>query len=896
VAKIGSVLSMAENEYSSGKFAAALRRMRTLTNPSPEEEIFLSECLEMCGFWDESKRRALRLAEDHNSPQIRGRAKTVLGTVCSINSDLDAAEKHFADARKLLKEVGAHERACESGIRQLTALLNMRTGSFLDGLASQLQSETVRLDNQRLSSMFHVAATNLHASAGRTALARTHAILAHSLLRSEQNYWLEASLALAESGIAFLEGDLDAALTKAVQANKWAEDSGQLWSRVASVTTCAFLLIRSGKDTKAESWIKGAEQLSSAIPVLRIANLENLAQIALLRGDCDAARRVLTVLESAETLRIVQGSWYELPIAHTRIRLHRCLGNWSEAEQLSTAAIAIAESRSDQNSIALLSACRAEALASLRRTQEALSAMQTSLGLLTHASTPAKAEIDRGLAVLFGRFGESSSAEQCLEHATKLADHTKDAVLAAEIAEACRILRESSVQESTPTVHSWVLQFWHLITSQADPEILASLLSTRHYRDAFEVAEVRAPGKSVIADQSLNRQLLVADRRESLKASGDVLELIPRNPDICVLTSALVKASLENLRFLSRRDRSAVSASTREPGSGDARKGDILFGPSMLQLLETANRIAATSITVLITGETGTGKEVLARFIHKASDRKTRQFVPVNCSALSRELLESTLFGHRRGAFTGASESFDGLVKGAEGGTLFLDEVGDLPLDLQPKFLRFLETGEVLPLGTNQPLKVNVRVLAATNANLADLVASGRFRTDLYYRLNGIHFQLPPLRSRRTEIPALARHLLDRYADEFGKGELTLSPEVMEHLLIYDWPGNVRQLASELRRLAALAEPNAAVPPALLSEAILAGPPRHQPPREGEPTVSVPIDQSLDRAVELVERTMIARALERSRGRVHDAARLLGISRKGLFLKRRRYGITARES
>jgi DNA-binding NtrC family response regulator len=313
----------------------------------------------------------------------------------------------------------------------------------------------------------------------------------------------------------------------------------------------------------------------------------------------------------------------------------------------------------------------------------------------------------------------------------------------------------------------------------------------------------------------------------------------------------------------------------------------------MLQLLDTATRISSTSITVLITGETGTGKEVLARFIHEASDRKSAPFVAVNCSALSRELLESTLFGHRRGAFTGASESFDGLVKGAEGGTLFLDEVGDLPLDLQPKFLRFLEMGEVLPLGTNQPTKVNVRVLAATNANLAELVANGRFRADLFYRLNGIHFQLPPLKSRRTEIPALARHLLERYALEFKKGSLTLTPEALERLLVYDWPGNVRQLASELRRAAALADVDGSIDLRMFSDEVGLTPERPVPPGEAEARIAVAVDQRLRLAVETVERAMIVRALERSDGRVDDAARMLGISRKGLFLKRRRYRIGA---
>jgi DNA-binding NtrC family response regulator len=214
-----------------------------------------------------------------------------------------------------------------------------------------------------------------------------------------------------------------------------------------------------------------------------------------------------------------------------------------------------------------------------------------------------------------------------------------------------------------------------------------------------------------------------------------------------------------------------------------------------------------------------------------------------------------------------------------------------LPLDLQPKFLRFLEMGEILPLGSNQPVRVNVRVIAATNANLADLVAQGRFRSDLYYRLNGIHFALPPLRSRREEIPAFARHLLDRFSAEFGKGRLSLTREALEHLMVYDWPGNLRQLASELRRVAALADKDCAVGPDLLSPEVTAIPPLAMPSQYSEPTISVPVDQRLASAVQTIERTMIARALERSDGRMDDAARLLGISRKGLFLKRRRYQI-----
>ena len=257
----------------------------------------------------------------------------------------------------------------------------------------------------------------------------------------------------------------------------------------------------------------------------------------------------------------------------------------------------------------------------------------------------------------------------------------------------------------------------------------------------------------------------------------------------------------------------------------EALDGDpesIWASEQMSEVLGVARRIAPTPLSLLITGETGTGKEMLARAIHRASDRADRALIPFNCTAVPRDMIESQLFGHRRGAFTGADASFAGVIRSAAGGTLFLDEIADVPLDVQPKLLRFLETHEIHPLGESQPVKVDVRVIAATNARLEQLVAEGRFREDLFYRLNVVRLKLPPLRERREEIPPLVEHYLRKYGDEQKKGRLTLSDETLEYLLLYSWPGNLRQLANEVRRMVAMAEADSTLTPAQLSPEIQA--------------------------------------------------------------------------
>ncbi len=322
-----------------------------------------------------------------------------------------------------------------------------------------------------------------------------------------------------------------------------------------------------------------------------------------------------------------------------------------------------------------------------------------------------------------------------------------------------------------------------------------------------------------------------------------------------------------------------------------ARKatGGIFASAKSRQTVALARRTAKTDVCALITGETGTGKELVARLIHDQSARARHVFIPFNCAAVPHDMLDSQLFGHRRGAFTGATESFQGVIRAASGGTLFLDEIGEVPLDLQPKLLRFLESGEIHPIGESRPLTVDVRVIAATNADLEHLVAEKRFRQDLYYRLNVIHIPMPTLRERREEIPALSQHFLERYTQELGKTGIRISAEALEHLALQAWPGNIRELANAIHRAVALASPGAV----LRAEHFQSGRARWAEPVEPETTapeseVTIRLDQPIAAALEQVERAVLRHAIHRAGGEQQAAARALGLSRKGLYLKRRR--------
>ncbi len=295
----------------------------------------------------------------------------------------------------------------------------------------------------------------------------------------------------------------------------------------------------------------------------------------------------------------------------------------------------------------------------------------------------------------------------------------------------------------------------------------------------------------------------------------------------------------------------------------------------MRRLAILVRRIADKDVTVLITGESGTGKERLAEAIVNASRRADRPFVKFNCAAITAELAEAELFGHAKGAFTGAVRSRTGLFREAHGGTLFLDEVGELDPRTQAKLLRVLQEGEVRPVGEDQPVKVDVRILAATHRDLTAEVARGGFRDDLYYRLKVVNLHVPPLRERPADVDVLARHFLDEYAERFGAGPFRLGDALRARLMSHAWPGNVRELKNAIESLVALSPPDA-----LDLELLPAGPGVATSPRAG-----------LAERLAAYERGLLVEALEAADGNRTEAAKSLGIGRATLYEKLDKHGL-----
>lgn len=306
----------------------------------------------------------------------------------------------------------------------------------------------------------------------------------------------------------------------------------------------------------------------------------------------------------------------------------------------------------------------------------------------------------------------------------------------------------------------------------------------------------------------------------------------------------------------------------------------------MAEVNTLIDKVANSALPVLITGETGTGKELVARALHERSDRQDHPFVVQNCSAFSEQLIESELFGYVKGAFTGANRDKPGLFQVADGGTFFLDEIGELPLNLQAKLLRVIQEGTFTPVGDTKPRKVDVRILAATHRNLPQMIAEGKFREDLYYRLNVINIMTPALRQRREDIPVLIKHFMARRNEPESK----LSEKLLSVLASYNWPGNVRQLENEIERLVLLSAGEAEISERYLSPAIQASLGGAATPAQNPDSPQITTN-NLKQAIETVERQMIAQVLKATAGNKSEASRLLGISRSSLIQKVQEYNL-----
>ena len=376
--------------------------------------------------------------------------------------------------------------------------------------------------------------------------------------------------------------------------------------------------------------------------------------------------------------------------------------------------------------------------------------------------------------------------------------------------------------------------------------------------------------------------VLQVDNRD---ASGVFRE---RDLDILALLSQSASQAFAHARLVNRlraaeesQRNENVYLKRREQG----RRFDGIIGEAagMKKLFEQLRKVVDTRVTVLVEGETGTGKELIASAVHYWSERRDALFIAQNCAAMPENLLESELFGHKKGSFTGATDDKKGLFELADGGTLFLDEVGEMPLNLQAKLLRVLQEGEIRPIGHNQTKRVDTRIVAATNRDLEKEVAEGRFREDLYYRLKVFPITVPPLRERREDIPLLAGHFLKKYANEFGRTVRGFSQQAMELLASYKWPGNVRELENEVQRLIIQMDDGGFVEPEHVSPRI----------RQVENVIDkvAPKKGTLKEMMKQVEKWILLEALKEHDNNKSQTARTLGITREGLHKKLKNFGL-----
>jgi two-component system response regulator AtoC len=424
------------------------------------------------------------------------------------------------------------------------------------------------------------------------------------------------------------------------------------------------------------------------------------------------------------------------------------------------------------------------------------------------------------------------------------------------------------------SLHMMLDRFGKQVSAVAELEVARSYLGNGHECDAVIVAGELAA--------------------ELVRGGGmpPVIAVVrPRDP---VLAMALLEAGVDHV-VSDPLDELALALALRHVANLPRRTAIVAppplvgDGEVMQRLRGTIERVAATRSTVLILGESGTGKELVARAIHDASPRRGRRFVAVNCAAIPAALLESELFGHRRGAFTDAVRDKSGLFEDADGGTLFLDEIGELPLALQAKLLRVLQDGEIRRVGDTASLRVDVRLIAATLRDLADDVREGRFREDLYYRLNVLPVAIPPLRERTEDIPALARFFAQRHSARHQLGEVELSDVAIEALARQPWPGNVRELENVIERAVVLADVPTRGRDARVIDIDYLGTVMNvqaPPPAAGAGGLSI------KKATREIEQDLIRRALGATQGNRTNAAKLLEISHRALLYKMKEYGIT----
>ena len=864
--------------------------------------------------------RALKHAELAHEPRAIGLAHYELAICYQQVGDTGIVREHLTEAAAALHAAG--DRRHLALVHSLSAVLLAQSGRCDEATAALRQGERLAVAIQSDD----VLAGIVH-NQSNVALMRHH--YDQALALAERSVTLHQTLgsghglavALATLGQIFVQlGDLDRAeqvLTKTLEVRtpvQFQQTTGAVFDTLAQIYLMRGAYERAGEYLRQASDAYGAYGMHTMrwyewpLKVLSV-------KLAVRRGDYDEAIGVAEELTQTVGIPASEAIQAELAACEAMV----LAGRLTQAEGRLESCEARLDPRTAPGAWGEFLRIRGEIHERSNRHSQAHHDFAQSANVFDLLGERYQAAVSHlALARLAANAGNRAAAERYLDQANAVfrtlgaeRDLLEVDAVKARLAEAHVEQRPVSPADADESVVR------RLVEAAILPELLAretaaALLETIE-ADAAVVFVAPSGGEvRVIAAAGCDSEVARALARAASQGSREygegwlLTEPIGRDydgPRFCTIVAGrrLTEIALRRLRMFGAvarqgfelcgaRDRPAQAAEPlNERLLEPLLPGFVCASAAMSRVAEQIQRLQGHNLTVLITGESGTGKDLVARAIHVGSPRRASMFLPYNCTTTTRDLADSQLFGHRRGSFTGAVTDQPGLIRSAAGGTLFLDEIGDLPLDIQPKLLRFLEQGEIMPVGETRPQGVDVRVLAATNADLEQRVAEGKFREDLYYRLSVIRIHVPPLRDRREEIPHLTAFFLREACDRLGKPDVSLSPTTLDLFARYWWPGNVRQLRNEIQHAVAMSTPGGAINPEHLS-ADLSAP---APSAFGAVVAGRPVSvaNNLAAAIEQVEREMITGTLERTRGNISETARVLGLTRRGLYMKMRRLGL-----
>jgi DNA-binding NtrC family response regulator len=833
----------------------------------------------------------------------------VLGRLDLEMGDTEQGISHLQRSIALASLCDDFQHVCWSKIR-LALVLSDRSGpESVAALLAELRADAVRAGDPAIIAAVHVCMAETEAKRGLLTNARRHVEVAKRWLEGTRNPWVSALAENVEFAIETMRSDFDSARVHATRCLESAEEAGAASIRASALGNLGNLSFLASSFEEAVARLTMARLASRPGSDNWFGASETLARMSLERGQLLECGELLDQIDACAQLSN-RSSYANRHAQLTRMRWLARRHKFIEALCLTDIGLELAKQSGDCLLGDLILLARAELLQQTGKTTKSVALLRTLVPVIAHHGPEFSALYERAWAGAMIHSGETALARRYRTRALRVYSAFQHNSGKAELDRfwTDAIAKHSAEDESSRTgdlnpVPPLLDDVAAILLHAGRPELVAreivDLLDlTACMTSATAVARAADGSVDILAHAGAPRTAAGPEERLAVgTARGREIEVLVRPlpgslEAVATLNAVtLLLAALHELEQgrAEREERATLWPVDELPAAAD---GAVTLG-HMRETMRLARRIANANVSVLITGESGTGKEVVARAVHTHSSRASKPFLPFNCAAVPRDMLESQLFGHRRGAFTGADRDNPGVIRTARDGTLFLDEIGEMSLDLQPKLLRFLESGEISPLGEPRPFVVNVRIIAATNAKLEALVKEGRFREDLFYRLNVIRLSLKPLRERRDEIPTLASHFLLRAADEFGKSHIRIAEETMERLALFAWPGNVRQLQNEIRRIVALAEPDSVLQPDVLAPDILATtwPAAAPCPPAGARQLAVPLGDKLNPALMHVEREMIKVALRDHHGRVEPTAKALGISRKGLYLKRQRLGL-----